>query len=81
MLEVRLSEVLELLDLINQLILSFKGTLFIQHSAATAAKHSEEKKLEGEQTVEREKETVERGETRPIWPRKVRKMKRTVWYA
>ena len=27
----------------------------------------EEKKLEVEQTVEREKETVQRGETRPIW--------------
>ena len=34
-------------------------------------KLSEEKKLEGEQTVER-------GETRPILPRKVHKMKRAV---
>ena len=26
-------------------------------------------------------ETAERGETRPIWPRKVHKMKKAVWYA
>ena len=64
-------------DLFRRRFVSFPILLF--YSAATAAKLSKEKKLEGEQNVEREKETVERGETRPIWPGKVHKMKRTVW--
>ena len=55
--------------------------LFSRDSGETFRGKRNWRKGKGEQNVEREKETVERGETRPIWPRKVRKMKGAVWYA
>ena len=54
--------------------------LFSRDSGETFRGKRNWRKGKGEQNVEREKETVERGETRPIWPGKVHKMKRTVWH-
>ena len=51
------------------------------YSISKGRNYQRRRDLKENKLLKEKKETVERGETRPIWPRKVRKMKQAVWYA